>query len=305
MKTLIQVIEVWTPDAAGQLLESGGGLYGAVPALGAISASMCFGRGEGLPGRAWEAGRPILLKDLQGGYFRRAAAAKAARLSCAVAMPVYLDDQLKAVVVFFCGDNPEAGAIELWRNDPRVTPDMTLSDGFYGSSMAESFASASGDTYLPRGAGLPGLAWQKQSAVFMDELARTPKFVRAEEAAAVGIQRGLAIPCPVPTRENYALAFLSTASMPYALRVESWMPDAGGRSLERAFGFCEAEGKLPAGVAVAAVPCAGTIAAAFTSAAPALWQPADGQPGVAGSRAMAALPIMADGAVSEVLALYI
>jgi len=304
MKTLIQVIEIWTPDAAGQLLESGGGLYGAVPALGAVSGSMCFGRGEGLPGRAWEAGQPILLKDLQGGYFRRAAAAKAARLSCAVAMPVYLDDRLKAVVVFFCGDNPEAGAIELWRNDPRVTPDMTLRDGFYGS-MAESFASASGDTYLSRGAGLPGLAWQKQTAVFMDDLAKTPKFIRSEEAAAVGIQRGLAIPCPVPSHENYALTFLSTASMPYALRVESWMPAASGGSLERAFGFCETEGKLFAGVALAAVPCAATIEAAFTGAAPSLWQAGDGQPGVAGSRAMAALPIMADGAVSEVLALYI
>ena len=50
---------------------------------------MCFGRGEGLPGRVREEGHPILLKDLQSGYFRRTVAAKQAGLTCATAIPFY------------------------------------------------------------------------------------------------------------------------------------------------------------------------------------------------------------------------
>ena len=83
MKTLIQAAEVWVPDADGHLLEFGSGLYGGLVEFGAISRQMCFGRGEGLPGRAWDEGRPVLLKDLQGGYFQRAAAARRAGLACA------------------------------------------------------------------------------------------------------------------------------------------------------------------------------------------------------------------------------
>ena len=71
MKTFIRVVEVWVPDADGTLLEFGGGLYGNTRGFGAVSRRMCFGRGEGLPGQAWDQGRPIMLKQLDGSYFRR------------------------------------------------------------------------------------------------------------------------------------------------------------------------------------------------------------------------------------------
>jgi len=38
------------------------------------------------PGRAWDTGHPIVLKDLEGSYFRRATAARAAGLTCGIAM---------------------------------------------------------------------------------------------------------------------------------------------------------------------------------------------------------------------------
>jgi len=76
MNTLIQATEIWVPDAEGSLLEFGDGLYASAVEFGAISRSMCFGRAEGLPGRVWDEARPILLTDLQGGHFRRAAAAE-------------------------------------------------------------------------------------------------------------------------------------------------------------------------------------------------------------------------------------
>ena len=308
MNTLLKAVEVWVPDADGQLLELRDGAYGSAKAFGNLSRAMCFGRGEGLPGRVWEEGRPILLKDLQAGYFRRATAARNAKLTCAVAMPVFAGDVLKAVVLFFCGEEgSDPRAIELWRNDPRVTTDMTLVDGYYGPEKAggESMDSASRDTYLPRGAGLPGLAWQRQASVFMNDLSEAAGFVRAEEAAASGLKRGLAIPCPLPTRENYAVSFLSTTSRPFACRVESWTPDASGSTLRRDAGFSESDGKLPV-VSMSLESAEGegddAIAEAFCTATPQLGKKATSAE--AGATGMIALPIHGDSRVDEVVAIY-
>ena len=301
MKTLIKAIEIWVPDADNQLLELAGGLYGGATAFGHLSRGMCFGRGEGLPGLAWDAQRPILLKDLgASGHFRRAAAAKAAGLSCAVAYPVFAQDQFKAVVLLFCGDvTAEVGAVELWRNDPRITPDMTLFDGYYGATP-EVFQAASGETYLQRGMGLPGLAWQRQTSAYFDDLSQGDRFPRSEQAASAGIQRGLALPCPLPGRENFALNFLWPSSLPLAIRIESWRFDPAQPSPTLAYGFDETGSPLPASTRPAA--CGGgddPIARAFETATPQIGAASPTSPGAL------ALPISSDGVVTEVLALYI
>ena len=51
--TFIRMAEVWMPDAGRTLLDFGGGLYGHARRFGALSRSMCFDRGEGLPDEAW------------------------------------------------------------------------------------------------------------------------------------------------------------------------------------------------------------------------------------------------------------
>ncbi len=312
MNTLIQATEIWVPDAEGTLLEFGDGLYADAVEFGAISRSMCFGRAEGLPGRVWDEARPILLTDLQTAHFRRAAAARKAGLTCAAALPVYYGDKLQAVVVFFCGGlDARTGAVELWRNDPRVTTDMTLEDGYYGGT-APAFAAAARDTSLPRGSGLPGLAWQRQATVFADGLDRAPQFLRGEAAAAAGMRRGLALPCPVPGNVHYVLALLSSDTTPLARRIECWEPAASGTGLQRRYGHCERDGPLPVG---AACTTAGSgddsIAEAFASAMPRIRHRAADEPGVVGAAAAAAglggmlvLPVLNDGAVSEALALY-
>ena len=141
MKTFIRAAEVWVPSRDRALLEFAGGLYGIASQFGSISRSMCFGRCEGLPGRAWDEGRPIVLKNLEGSYFLRAIAARAAGLTCAIAIPVFLCDVLSAVVVFFCGD-PEAhaGAIELWHNDPRDRKSTRLNSSHIQKSRMPSSA---------------------------------------------------------------------------------------------------------------------------------------------------------------------
>lgn len=301
MKTLIKGVEIWIPDAEAHLLELGDGLYGPARAFARISRTACFARGEGLPGRAWEERRPILLTDLQSGHFRRAAAAKAAGYGFALAYPVFVEEAFKAVVVFFGADaTQDIGAIELWRNDPRVSGDIVRIDGHYGATAA-SFSAASDETVLPRGSGLPGLAWQQQSSVFLPDLSQPSKFVRAEEATAAGLVRGLAIPCPLPGRDNYAVTFLSSAEVPMSTCVERWTPDGSRTLLRREFGHAEGQGALPANeCAVASGGDTDALVQAFLTGVPRLRH---GTTGTTELDGMLALPIAEDGQVAEVLTL--
>jgi len=126
MATFIKATEVWVPTRDRARLELAGGLYGTAYQFGALSRSMSFARGEGLPHRTWDEGRPIVLKDLVSSYFLRGVAARAAGLTCAIAMPLFRRDVLSAVLVFFCGDpGTGAGEIELWHHDARVASDKT------------------------------------------------------------------------------------------------------------------------------------------------------------------------------------
>jgi hypothetical protein len=314
MNTLIKAVEVWLPTPDRSLLEFGGGLFDSATGFGASSRGMCFGRGEGLPGRAWFDGRPIVLKQFEGSYFRRVEAAREAGFTCAIAVPTFVAEQLTAVTVFFCGgtnseENAHDGAVELWRNNARVTSDMTLVDGYFGGDVAERFEPITRDTYLPRGSGLPGMAWQKGAAVLIDDLGQAGKFMRADSAAEVGINRGLAFPCSSSSSDAYVLALLSTTQSPIAKRIECWAPDESRHGLQRVFGFCEIDGALRA--SEGGTVLAGAIGKAFASGVPVINEAAGTEPGgigsaakTAGLQSLIALPVVSEGAVSEVVALY-
>ena len=316
MNTFIRVAEVWAPSEDGSLLELRDGLFDAAPAFGASTRSLCFGRAEGLPGNAWEEGRPILLSRLEGTFFRRTAAARAAGLTCAMALPIFVGDRLTSVVVLLCGDEAQrdasVGAIELWRNDPRVESDLRLADGYFGVTDPELEA-LTRDSFLPRGQGLPGLAWQREAAVFIENIGESRHFLRAQTAASAGIVRGLALPCSTRTHQTWVVSLLSSQQTPIARRIESWLPDESGQRLQRAFGFCERAGTLVAGAQSAAPASAlGPIGLAWGSAAAQVagagaaagrdwsqtWQ-------AAGLRSVLAIPLVGDDEkVSEVVALY-
>jgi len=233
MRTFIRAVEVWVPDAGHTLLEWGGGLYPDAPRFGAVSRTMCFGRAEGLPGQAWDLGRPIVLKQFEGSYFLRARAAAAEGLTCGIALPFFHGESLSAVMVVFCGDNAShAGAIELWHSEPEVSPDMTLDDGYYGTT-AEVFEFVARQTAFRKGFGLPGLAWDSGLPVFMPDLGKGTRFIRADSAVQVGINRGLAIPCSARGSGVWVMAFLSALGTPIVRRVETWLgPLQAARSLQ-------------------------------------------------------------------------
>ena len=312
MKTFIRVVEAWVPSSDRSMLEYGGGMYGPATRFAEVSQSMCFGFGEGLPGQAWQQRRPIVLKNFDGSYFKRTKFAHADGLTSGIAVPIFAGEFLTSVLVLFCGeDEAHAGAIELWCHDPAEGHDMQLADGHYGST-AEAFEYVSRRTSFRKGNGLPGLAWGSGLPVFMEDLGKGSRFLRAETATQVGINRGFAIPCPVPGPEAYVMAFLSALGTPIVRRFESWEPDATRQHLVRIAGFCEVVGALaPSADTTQPERGQGTIGRAFLTGAPAFSDNVASELGSIGESAAAAglasvvaVPIVREGMLVAVVAWY-
>lgn len=111
MTNVIRMAEVWVPSADGSVLEPSGGIYDAAPAFGALTRQMCFGHGEGLPGHVWDERKPVLLDPLEGTYFVRTKAARAAGVRSAIGLPVLAGDTLTSVVLLFCGAAEDGDAV--------------------------------------------------------------------------------------------------------------------------------------------------------------------------------------------------
>ena len=306
MKTFIRIAEVWTPTADGASLELSTGLFPDAQAFEAITRQMIFARGEGLPGHAWDDGHPIMMRELTGTYFKRAAAARAIDLTCAVALPIFQGGELRCVVVFLMGGAPSSvGSVELWHNDPRISPDLSLYEGYFGSSTkATELEALTRDGWLPRGAGVPGLAWQKGETIWIADVANSKQFLRKEIALSLGIDRAVALPCSPKGSDNWVFSMLSSASAPVALRAEIWR-NAGGTSalkLEMVGGYCESKGALPtAGTHnVEALGPIGEACCTAVAQAEVLKTP----PPAPDITSVIAIPVVVDDKVQEVVALY-
>ncbi len=292
-KTFIRIVEYWVPNANGSLLEFGGGLFGKAASFAAITRRLCFGRGEGLPGQAWDRGQPVMLRQFSGSYFQRIAAADDEGLTCGIAVPTFIHGRLTAVTVFFCGDDEaHAGAIELWANQPTRSKDMRLVEGYYGNT-GDTFEYVSRSTSFRQGNGLPGLAWERNKPVFMDNLGKGSGFLRADSAVKVGINRGFAIPCASTDGSNQVMTFLSALATPITRRIDIWEPEATGKRLQRTLGFTESYGQRDeTGAWMEPSAASGPIGAAFATGVPQVENP------------MFAWPIAPHGQVTAVLAMY-
>jgi hypothetical protein len=311
-KTFIRVVEVWVPSNDRSTLEFSAGLYGSARRFGAMSRQMHFGLGEGLPGQAWQSGRPVVLKQFEGANFKRTQAAHAEGLTCGIAMPIFAGDFLTAVMVIFCGDDDaHAGAIELWANDPAASKDMLLDDGYYGST-ADAFEFISRRTAFRQGHGLPGMAWESRLPVFQEDLGKGERFLRADSAIKVGINRGFALPCATRGTSTFVMAFLSAMATPIVRRFETWLPSADGEHLVRSGGFCEASGTVHPGADTDVIERGqGTLGRAAFTGVPMIGETAASEPGAvgiaatrAGLAAVVAVPVLHDGRLRAVVAWY-
>lgn len=224
MKTFIKVTEIWIPGKDRTQLEFGSGLYGALTEFKTASENQRFAYNEGLPGKAWAAGHPIVLKEFKDSYFKRTIAATKAGLTCGIALPVFSGEFLLAVVVFLCGDDQDhAGAIEVWCNDPANPDSLHVMDGYYGT--LHQFESISRTINMSKGQGLPGLAWESGMPVLIENIAAADEFKRATYAGHAGITTGLGIPIACSDKQAYVMTFLSAKATPISKRIQIWKPE--------------------------------------------------------------------------------
>jgi hypothetical protein len=308
MKTFVRVCEVWVPSKFRTELEFHSGLYGAAQQFRAASERMCFGYDEGLPGKAWAARHPIVLKDLQHSYFKRAESARQAGLTCGIAMPIFAGDYLLAVVVLFCGDDAEHfGAIELWH--AAAGADLTLVDGYYGA--ATQFEAVSREITFKPGAGLPGKVWQSGLPEVMSDLWYDQRFRRRDAGQPLGLSKGLAIPL-LWEGESYVMTFLSALGSPVARRFEIWAPDPAREALLFCAGECDVNKAFPQDYASARVARGeGPLGRVWASGLPEAFEALAQDPSAVGRSArkagletMLAMPVLESGRLKAVVALY-
>ena len=83
MKTFIRVVELWVPDRTRTRLEFGGCLCSEeYSEFKAVSENALFAYDEGLPGKAWASGHPVILTEFANSYFKRTDEAIEAGLTC-------------------------------------------------------------------------------------------------------------------------------------------------------------------------------------------------------------------------------
>ncbi len=223
MKTFIKVTEIWIPGKDRTQLEYGSGLYGGLADFKHASEHQRFAYNEGLPGKAWAAGHPIVLKEFKDSYFKRTIAATKAGLTCGIALPIFSGDFLMAVVVFLCGDDEEhAGAIEVWRDDPAHPDSLQVMDGYYGT--LSQFERTSKSILMTLGQGLPGLVWASGMPLLIENIAAKGEFKRAADAAQAEISTGLGIPATSGDNQAYVMTFLSAKTTPISKRIQIWQP---------------------------------------------------------------------------------
>ncbi len=286
-RTFVEVAEVWVPNGEDRLVWEGGD-YGDLHDFRAVSGQESFAKGEGLPGKAWAEGRPVVLKGFEGSYFKRTEAAHAAGLTAAVAVPVFAGDALKAVLVTLCADDEDRiGAIEIWAESAGV---LKLDDGYFGA--ARHFEWVSRHSQFPKGQGLPGRGWGGGSGY---------KFIRAESAGQAGLTAGLGLPIPVPGGGRYVVTMLSARGTPIARRFEIWAVTEGKARLID--GLCAAEETLDLGrESQRAEATDDPVGQVLATGRPIAARQETGLP--AGYRSVVALPIHVGDTLAHVVAWY-
>ena len=309
--TFIRATEIWVPSKDRRRLEFGAGLYGNLTELETISRETVFDYDEGLPGKAWAAGHPVILKNLTNSYFKRGDAARTAGLTCGVALPIFVGAFPTAVIVLLCGDDREhVGAIELWNSPPGLI-EMSLVDGYYGT--AEVFEWNSRRTSFMKGNGLPGRVWQCGMPVILEDLGNSRRFLRWESAERVGINRGLGIPCGRDAEGTWVLTLLSALGTPIARRVECWVPNLERGGLTFHSGYCESIPDLAAVRSQSLIREAeGTLGHVWRSGVPEICTELDEEPDVIaasidgiGLATMIAIPILVRGEFRAIVACYL
>ncbi len=98
-RPLARAFEVWSPAPSGKYLRRTAAAYHDLEAFDAASQEQTFRPQEGLPGRVWSSGMPVVLDQLTKDEFVRAGAAANAGLRMGVGIPVLRGGGVQSVIV--------------------------------------------------------------------------------------------------------------------------------------------------------------------------------------------------------------
>jgi hypothetical protein len=194
-------------------------VYGEHVEFGRVSARSTFRRGEGLPGAVWSTERALVWRDL-GVHFVRAEQAKAAGIDAALALPVFGDGSLSAVVVFLMrktGLSP--GCVELWDVNAEL---RVLEHGGGHYCGCPDFETFSPLIQFPFGTGLPGGTWAAGKPFVMRDVRRANTFVRAGLAARCGLAFGVGFPIRRRRSVTHVVTFIAAENRPFLQAFELW-----------------------------------------------------------------------------------
>ncbi len=301
MKTFIKVTEIWVLDSQRSQLQFGSGLYGVLADFKAVSERQRFGYDEGLPGKAWAQGKPMVLTEFEDSYFKRTAAAKQAGLTCGIAIPVFAGDFLLAVVMFLCGDDEEhAGAIEVWGETE--SGKLAAVAGYYGS--LRHFEALSKQTFFAKGRGIPGGVWQDGMPLLIEDIGKPEQFVRGLEAQKAGITTCLGIPVSGSGGQTSVMTFLSAKATPIAKRIQIWKPNPEGTQLVCQQGYSQHGHDLAQLFETLAVHKGeGALGRVWLTGMPEISGNHEGgyQPGLDNLSAMLAIPVLVQGRLQAIV----
>jgi len=220
--TFLKVIEIWTPSSDGQSLTLFDGYFGKYEKFKQETIDHKFIFDLGLPGKAWSTAQPQIITDIAHSYFQRKKSAVQIGITSGIAIPVFSGEFLMAVVIFLFGsDDNSEGAVELWANESRQSTKISLIDGYYG--QLGNLEQTSRNLQFARGQGLPGMTWDYQLPMLITDPAKSPLFIRTQNAAIDNITTAVGIPFKNKNRD-YVISFLSTNGTPIAKRFEIWLP---------------------------------------------------------------------------------
>jgi len=183
-------VEIWRGKSGRTELCLAEGKYPGLGRFARLSPHVCFPKGSGLPGLAWESGLPRLSGDLGGDpdFLRRGGAATE-RLTSAVALPITRGVALGAVLLMINhAQTPLFRAMEIWQ-PTRRGDSLRLACVRRACHGCDAVADAGRGLDLPAGDGWIGRAWANRRTEIVSAAAMDLRRDEAETDELVGASR--------------------------------------------------------------------------------------------------------------------
>lgn len=211
-RSFVREVEVWTPrgnDLWQRCVADGSGTR-----VESVTADAGFRIRERLVSRTLATSRPEMLA--RGGTDE----------DVVLTLPTFRAQRLSSIVVLRCKSAAgRGGCIELW--EPNGGHDLVHAEGYYGALT--DFELSSRLARFGRGKGLPGIAWDRHVPHLIDDVRRSPAFLRTELAKSNALAVGLGVPVVCRDEVTHVVAIITAEGRPPARAIEVWVPDAAGR----------------------------------------------------------------------------